>query len=527
MRFFFSFILFSFFVLQISAQPLTEKEKEALFAEKRDAVVLIKAYGQGQNVIGTSSGFFIESHGVLITTYSSISRASQVMVVTRDNHLFEIDQVLEEYEKADLVKFSIKNPDNFVFPTIRFSESILYEGDEAFALGINDKNTAEPTNGLVSIVRMFEGVGPGLLLMMPVGEVHDGAPLLDARGELIGVISYAAIEKFDRNIAISILALDHHEIEEKKEKEIIDKQKELTKKHLEEVSRDEIRERLGVGYDSLVAKEKRLYVLGDSIVDSWNEFGRMDALTDFIPRFVQALKIPGSFTYPFDSFSFMYIIKSPDEKFRLYSWALRFDDGTYRYYGALHFKDEEGASQLLPLYDKSKDIMYDAVEDTILHHENWYGALYYDILKIKHKRKDYYILLGWDGNNYRSSKKIIDVFSFDENNELQIGAPLFERGDTYKMRRVFEFNKEYTMVLKADEKSKMIVFDRLVAPKEKDAGKPWLYVPSDMYDYYHFKKGKWHFHEDLYGEIDAGKANQLLDKGHKGGDRFNLNGEKM
>ena len=44
-----------------------------------------------------------------------------------------------------------------------------------------------------------------------------------------------------------------------------------------------------------------------------------------------------------------------------------------------------------------------------LNYKNWYGCLYYDIIPIKVGKEKYYTLLGWDGNNKNTTKKIIDV----------------------------------------------------------------------------------------------------------------------
>ena len=130
--------------------------------------------------------------------------------------------------------------------------------------------------------------------------------------------------------------------------------------------------------DSLVRYEKILKNLGDSIVDGTNVFVRLDAVTDFIPLFVKALKFPGSYNYPFDSLVFMKKLVPSDNAFRLYCWTLKFDDRTFRYYGAIQMNNPEKL-KLIPLYDKSDSIAYESLEDTILTNEEWYGMQYYDI----------------------------------------------------------------------------------------------------------------------------------------------------
>ena len=121
----------------------------------------------------------------------------------------------------------------------------------------------------------------------------------------------------------------------------------------------------GAYYDSLVRYEHIMKDLGDSIIDGTNEWVRLDALTDFIPIFKHALKFPGSYNYPFDSLSFMHKIVAPDNTFRIYSWVLKFDNRTFRYYGAIHFNDPEKL-KLIPFFPVSVSFVLLSVVVTIL-----------------------------------------------------------------------------------------------------------------------------------------------------------------
>ena len=58
-----------------------------------------------------------------------------------------------------------------------------------------------------------------------------------------------------------------------------------------------------------------------------------------------------------------------------------------------------------------------------LNNSQWIGALYYSLTPFKRGKKDYYLLLGWDGNDERSNRKIMDVLSISKS--LTFGAPIF------------------------------------------------------------------------------------------------------
>lgn len=257
-------------------------------------------------------------------------------------------------------------------------------------------------------------------------------------------------------------------------------------------------------FDSLQKYERQLKALADTITDGWNEFSRLDAVTDYIPLLVKALKVQGSFNYPFDSLRFMHKLYDPENTFRLLNWAMRFDDGTYRYYGAIQFSNTK--RKIIPLYDLSNKIPYDAVEDTLLDSESWFGCLYFKMIKARFKGKDYYVLLGWDGNNKRSQKKIIEIMYFENENVL-FGAPLIYDGKgRIRYRRVFEYNSTAIFILKYVPEKKLISFDHLVPAKAKDAGKPWANIPDGTYDCYLIKKKGLVFKANLFDDVRMPKS---------------------
>jgi hypothetical protein len=87
-------------------------------------------------------------------------------------------------------------------------------------------------------------------------------------------------------------------------------------------------------------------------------------------------------------------------------------------------KTNDGSLKLIPLIDKSDVTINQA--DTIADNFGWMGAVYYRIVQTSYQNKNYYTLLGYDENNIRSNKKIIEVLTFEndkpifDNNNLPI-----------------------------------------------------------------------------------------------------------
>ena len=239
--------------------------------------------------------------------------------------------------------------------------------------------------------------------------------------------------------------------------------------------------------------EDSLTNYGKVIVNGNNALERQIAIYHFRNILYRTLKTEGSFQYPFDSLIYISILKSNDDKFRIFNWFLLKDDNTYKHFAIIHFKTEKGYN-LIELEDCSDNI-YNP-EDTVLT-ECWYGAHYYSLITCGKKKNSHYLLLGYDGNNSATNKKIIEVLSFK--NEFPVfGGNVFKlKNEDSKTRWVFEYRKDVVMSLKYYPKKKMIIYDHLSPDNKDNEGFFMFYGPDMRYDGFKYKRGKWHVLEDL------------------------------
>ncbi len=246
--------------------------------------------------------------------------------------------------------------------------------------------------------------------------------------------------------------------------------------------------------------ELQLQRTGDSMVDGESPKVRAAAYRRFVPALHKALRVPGSFQYSFDSLKFMKQIIPEDKAFRLLNWLIKFEDGTYYYVGAVQMNTRDSL-RLLPLADRSSKLDDSTLETAILDSKHWFGALYYSVAVEKIKNQKYYTLLGWNGDNMASDKKVIEVLSFDKSGAISLGAPIFSMEGKIKSRIVFTFAGSSTMLLNYIPEQHLITFDHLAPSDPKMEGKPWTYVPDGDYNYFIFKKGRWEFQEELFKNI--------------------------
>lgn len=244
---------------------------------------------------------------------------------------------------------------------------------------------------------------------------------------------------------------------------------------------------------------KQLQMYGDSLKDLGNklvngeeELDRKNANYAFIKTLVSALKVPNSFLYPFDSVKSVGILNSPDNRFRIISWPVVNQDGSYRFYGTIQI-NTGGNLQMYPLNDDTYAIKHP--EDTVSDNLKWLGAEYYRIIPV-YTPKLYYVLLGWKGKNVKSTEKVIEVLSFKDNKPV-LGMPVFEGNGKTRDRVVFEYTRQASMLLRYVPDQGLIVFDHLSPPDPKLKKQRDTYGPDLSYDGYKLKNGHWVYMDNL------------------------------
>jgi hypothetical protein len=241
-----------------------------------------------------------------------------------------------------------------------------------------------------------------------------------------------------------------------------------------------------------------LKTLGFEAVNNPNEAERYNASFSMIKTLTKALKVPNSFQFGFDSLKTVSIQLSPDRRFRIFSWHIMNNDGSYRYYGTIQMNTPgSSALKMYPLVDYTATIK--KPQDTSTTHRAWYGAQYYRIIPVTYNvRTPYYILLGWKGNNVKSTKRVIEVLYFKDD-KANFGMPVFDGSKEHqgKKRIIFEYNRQASMILNYIPKDGTIVFDHLASPDPNLKDKPELMGPDMSYDGFKLVNGRWKFVEDL------------------------------
>ena len=258
----------------------------------------------------------------------------------------------------------------------------------------------------------------------------------------------------------------------------------------------------------MAAREDSMKAYAFDMVNAHEAAERFRADSIFTRMLVRALKEKHAFSDPFDSLQTISRLYAPDSSFRIFTWQLVQDEATFRRHGAIQMNTADGSLVLYPLLDKTQ--LVEDIQNAITNNEEWVGAIYYKIIQTSFQNKKFYTLLGYDENSFRSTKKRIEVLSFN-NGKPVFGGPFFsfEKDSLHKpvqARFSIEYKKDGNASIKYDEELGMIIFDHLISENNQPT-KKYTYIPDGDYEGFKWENGKWvHIDKVFTFKLQDGQA---------------------
>ena len=186
--------------------PRPELSLEELVGRTKPAVVFLKSL--------TKSGteFFITATGV-VATNAHLARGEEALLATLPNGTQLEAKVV--YVDPDLDIALAKTPGEG-FPHLPLAEAAtVRQGESVLAIGNpGDAMLFSVTKGIVSAIGSFDAAGPGTWIQTdaPINPGNSGGPLLNSRGEVIGINSQKLIRKNVSGIGFALSASDLLEV---------------------------------------------------------------------------------------------------------------------------------------------------------------------------------------------------------------------------------------------------------------------------------------------------------------------------
>lgn len=287
---------------------------------------------------------------------------------------------------------------------------------------------------------------------------------------------------------------------------------------------------------AMARHEEQLTTLMAKVSGAPTDNERYLASEEAVQALVSALEEEDSYRWRWNLPSTISVLTSTDGKLRVFSWAVVRDDGEYECFGAVQFyneREEEYEYQLLA--DKSDEIMNR--EESVLDPGHWFGAVYQELIQTTHGGHTFYTLLGWNGVDYLTDRKVIEPVTL-RGGTVQFGAPLFRRERNLR-RMVLEYTNDAMVNLRYEEqyveevtrervkvkrsnryrtvekrtthREKMILFDEVEPQVPGMEGLFQYYVPSGNEMAYAFVDGKWELKSGAQGRMADKKLNKTFE----------------
>src|SRR5271167_4360990 len=153
---------------------------------------------------GQGSGFILNKEGQILTNYHVVADAQQVEVTTYDKHRYKA-KVIGKDRHHDLALLQISAPN--LVPSVLADSRNLVVGQKVYAIGNPFGLNGTMTTGIISSIRSIRGpegapIENAIQTDAAINPGNSGGPLLNSRGEVIGITSMIASNGADQNSGI-------------------------------------------------------------------------------------------------------------------------------------------------------------------------------------------------------------------------------------------------------------------------------------------------------------------------------------
>ena len=173
----------------------------SLIKRIKPSTVIIFAYDDKGEFLQLGSGFFVSQNGDVITNYHVIQGASSAEIKTADEKTYPITYIVAGDEQNDIIRLSVNIPSQYAYP-LSLSKTIPEVGERIIVYGspLGLENTV--SDGIVSAIRDVPDYGRIIQITAPISPGSSGSPVLNMKGEVIGIATFQIVEGQNLNFAI-------------------------------------------------------------------------------------------------------------------------------------------------------------------------------------------------------------------------------------------------------------------------------------------------------------------------------------
>jgi hypothetical protein len=206
----------------------------------------------------------------------------------------------------------------------------------------------------------------------------------------------------------------------------------------------------GQDKDAMGRHQRVLKTLFTRVEGAATDNERYLASEEAMQQLLAALDEESSQRWRWELGDYVSVLTSGDGKLRVFSWAVVRDDGEFECFGVMQYYDErEEEYRHTVLTDKSDEIVNR--EETVLDASHWLGAVYQSLIETRAGDRTYYTLLGWNGVDKLTQRKIIEPICFKSGGSTpQFGQNIFRKEPNLR-RIVLEYKHDAMVNLSYEE----------------------------------------------------------------------------
>jgi tetratricopeptide (TPR) repeat protein len=188
---------------QTAAGP-SQESLPSLVRRVKPSVVSVLTYDAKGEPLISGSGFFIRT-GEVVTNMHVIRGAHRVEIHTLEGkgRTYPVAGALAVDEEADLALLSVELPAERSRP-LTFASTLPDEGEQVFVIGNPLRLEGSVSDGIVSAVREVPDLGRIIQITAPVSHGNSGSPLLNMRGQVIGIVTVKVTNGQNINLALGV-----------------------------------------------------------------------------------------------------------------------------------------------------------------------------------------------------------------------------------------------------------------------------------------------------------------------------------
>ena len=183
-----------FFAQIVSAQApkWAEKAKKAVFS--------VVTYDKENKIKGTGNGFYIDAQGIALSDYSLFEGAERAVIINADGKQLDVSRIMGANSMYDVVKFN--TPIDKKQITLNIASQPAKVGETVYLLPYSTQKATTVQTGKVTAVDSIGNNSFYYTLEMKTGEKTISCPIMNANGEVLGLIQKNASEESTESYAI-------------------------------------------------------------------------------------------------------------------------------------------------------------------------------------------------------------------------------------------------------------------------------------------------------------------------------------